>query len=279
MSAGGSRGPLADAEGRQVLHSPEQVALHLPVAGPTSRMLAYGIDFFLIVLVEIGIFVLLMTSAPLAEWVARKLVGVQGEIAAGQASDESGAVLVLLAAFVLIQFAVEWGYFLFFELAMGGRSPGKRALGLRVMRDGGQPIGLRESFVRNALRFVDMLPANYLVGFVAMLMSPEGKRLGDLAAGTVVARLDRVERPRPLPLPADSGSFRFEHAHLAHFGPVERALVRQTLRRLDELEPEAQEQALRTAVEALRERLGYRPVEPAERRGFLLALWNMSRER
>jgi uncharacterized RDD family membrane protein YckC len=262
-----------------VLHSPEQVALHLPIAGPTSRMLAYGIDFFLIMLVEFGILVLLMTSAPLAEWAVKELRGLQGELAAGQGADEGGTVLVLLAAFVLLQFAIEWGYFLFFELAMGGRSPGKRALGLRVMRDGGQPIGLRESFVRNALRFVDMLPANYVVGLVAMVMSPEGKRLGDVAAGTVVVRLDRVERPKALPAPADSASFRFEHAHLARFGPVERALVRQTLRRLDELEPEAAQQALRTAVEALRERLGYPPVEPAERRGFLLALWNVSRER
>ena len=280
MTAAGSRGgPPADAERRQILHSPEQVALHLPIAGPTSRMLAYSIDLAAIWIVELGVFALLLASAPLAEWAQEALRGLQGELAAGKPPEESGAVLMLLAAFLLVQFLIEWGYFLFFELAMGGRSPGKRALGLRVLRDGGRPIGLRESFVRNALRFVDMLPANYVVGLVTMVMSPEGKRLGDIAAGTVVVRLDRVARPKALPEAEDASRFRFDHAHLTRFGPVERALVRQTLRRMDELEPEAAEQALETAVEALRARLAYGPVAAAERKDFLLALWHVSRER
>lgn len=280
MSASGSRGGLpAEAEGQQILHSPEQVALHLPLAGPTSRILAYGIDLALIFVVEFGVILLLLASAPLADWFAEAVQGLQGELIEGETPEEGSAVLVLVAAFLLLQFVIEWGYFLFFELAMSGRSPGKRALGLRVMRDGGRPIGLRESFVRNALRLADMLPANYVVGLVAMVVSPEGKRLGDIAAGTVVVRLDRVARPKALPELADAGSFRFDHAHLARFGRVERTLVRQTLRRIDELEPAAAEQALQTAVDALRARLGYGAVEAAERHAFLRALWNVSRER
>jgi uncharacterized RDD family membrane protein YckC len=278
VSAAGSRG-APGLEGRQVLHSPEQVALHLPLAGPTSRMLAYAIDLAAIFTVELVVFFLLLASAPLAEWFQRMVGEVQGELAAGGTPGESSALLTLLAGFLLLQFVIEWGYFLFFELAMGGRSLGKRALGLRVLRDGGRPLGLRESLVRNALRVVDMLPANYLVGLVAMVVSPEGKRLGDIAAGTVVVRLDRVARPRELPEVEEASAFRFDHVHLARLGSTERALLRQTLRRLDEFEPEAAAQALELAVETLRARLGYGAVEPAERKAFLRALWRVSRER
>lgn len=278
MSAAGSRG-APELEGRQVLHSPEQVALHLPLAGPTSRMLAYAIDLAAIFTVELVVFFLLLASAPLAEWFQRMVGEVQGELAAGGTPGESSALLTLLAGFLLLQFVIEWGYFLFFELAMGGRSLGKRALGLRVLRDGGRPLGLRESLVRNALRVVDMLPANYLVGLVAMVVSPEGKRLGDIAAGTVVVRLDRVARPPELPEVEEASAFRFDHVHLARLGSTERALLRQTLRRLDEFEPEAAAQALELAVETLRARLGYGAVEPAERKAFLRALWRVSRER
>jgi uncharacterized RDD family membrane protein YckC len=278
VSAAGSRG-APELEGRQVLHSPEQVALHLPLAGPTSRMLAYAIDLAAIFTVELVVFFLLLASAPLAEWFQRMVGEVQGELAAGGTPGESSALLTLLAGFLLLQFVIEWGYFLFFELAMGGRSLGKRALGLRVLRDGGRPLGLRESLVRNALRVVDMLPANYLVGLVAMVVSPEGKRLGDIAAGTVVVRLDRVARPPELPEVEEASAFRFDHVHLARLGSTERALLRQTLRRLDEFEPEAAAQALELAVETLRARLGYGAVEPAERKAFLRALWRVSRER
>jgi uncharacterized RDD family membrane protein YckC len=278
VSAAGSRG-APGLEGRQVLHSPEQVALHLPLAGPTSRMLAYAIDLAAIFTVELVVFFLLLASAPLAEWFQRMVGEVQGELAAGGTPGESSALLTLLAGFLLLQFVIEWGYFLFFELAMGGRSLGKRTLGLRVLRDGGRPLGLRESLVRNALRVVDMLPANYLVGLVAMVVSPEGKRLGDIAAGTVVVRLDRVARPRELPEVEEASAFRFDHVHLARLGSTERALLRQTLRRLDEFEPEAAAQALELAVETLRARLGYGAVEPAERKAFLRALWRVSRER
>jgi len=278
VSAAGSRG-APELEGRQVLHSPEQVALHLPLAGPTSRMLAYAIDLAAIFTVELVVFFLLLASAPLAEWFQRMVGEVQGELAAGGTPGESSALLTLLAGFLLLQFVIEWGYFLFFELAMGGRSLGKRALGLSVLRDGGRPLGLRGSMVRNALRVVDMLPANYLVGLVAMVVSPEGKRLGDIAAGTVVVRLDRVARPPELPEVEEASAFRFDHVHLARLGSTERALLRQTLRRLDEFEPEAAAQALELAVETLRARLGYGAVEPAERKAFLRALWRVSRER
>ncbi len=74
------------------------------------------------------------------------------------------------------------------ELALGGRSPGKRALGLAVVDEAGGQAGAAALVTRNLLRPLDILPATYAVGAVALLLSARGQRLGDLAAGTVVVR-------------------------------------------------------------------------------------------
>ena len=67
-------------------------------------------------------------------------------------------------------------------------------------------------------------------------------------------------------------SFRFDHAHVAALGTTERALIRQTLRRVETVPPERAALLLEMAVEALRQRIGYGPVAAAERRAFLSAL-------
>jgi uncharacterized RDD family membrane protein YckC len=263
---------------RQVVHSPEQVALHFPLAGPTSRILAYAIDLLVIYGIEAALLVGIFLSTPLAGWVAERLREAFPSSAA-QPAAEAEALLTLFAFFVLVQLGLEIGYFVLLEAVTGGRSLGKRVLGLRVVRDGGMPLGLRESLIRNLLRTADALPANYLVGLVAMVLSPEGKRVGDIAAGTVVIRLDRPAPARPLPVaaPGAAAAFRFDRGQIAALGAEGRALVRQTLRRLDELSPETAEAALQRAVEALRGRLAYGEVAPTERRAFLEALLEASR--
>lgn len=247
------------------------------MAGPTSRILAYAIDVFLIWCLEVALLVAVFLSTPLAGWAAEQLRAALGnEVSDPQA--ELSAFLAFAAFFVLVQLALEIAYFVLLETTTGGRSLGKRILGLRVMRDGGLPIGLRESLVRNLLRTADSLPANYLVGLVAMLLSREGKRLGDIAAGTVVVRLERPAAAQALAAdPGDAAAFRFDRAQIASLGREGRALVRQTLRRIDELPREAAESALERAVEALRVRLAYGAVAPAERRAFLRALLAASR--
>jgi hypothetical protein len=179
----------------------------------------------------------------------------------------------------VLQLAIEWGYFILFELTTGGRSPGKALLGLRVLRDGGEPVDLRASLMRNLLRVVDALPVNYVVGLVAMVLSPEGKRLGDLAAGTIVARLDRPARAqvRNDGDPVDAPRFRFDRAQIARLGRAERTLLRQTLRRVTELEPEAASAALARATEVLRRRIEHPVVPEAERLAFLRALERAAR--
>jgi uncharacterized RDD family membrane protein YckC len=269
-------------EAGQAVRSPEQVLLHLPIAGPTSRMLAYAIDYVLIFMALVGVLVSLILTTPLLHRIETSLTRVFGEMAKGhpQSPADNGAFLVMVAAFLLVQFILEWTYFVIAEMISGGRSLGKALVGLRVVRDGGLPISLRESLVRNLLRVVDVLPTNYAVGLVTMMVSADGKRLGDLAAGTIVIRLDR-SAPAPALLEADTdgGGFRFDHVQIARLGVNERALLRQTLRRLQTLPPEQAAAILEQAVEVLRARIGYEPVAAAEREQFLRALLHAVRGR
>jgi uncharacterized RDD family membrane protein YckC len=92
------------------------------------------------------------------------------------------------AAFAIGAFVVYFGYDVFFETVFDGRTPGKRSQGTRVVRSGGQSIGFVASAIRNVLRLIDVLPAFYGVGGVAILQSKNNQRVGDMAAGTLVIR-------------------------------------------------------------------------------------------
>lgn len=137
--------------------TPEGVALHLPVAGPVPRALAWALDA--------GIRAGILLAASIA-------LGLMG--AAGM-----GLLLALL-------FVLMWGYPMLFEVLFDGRSPGKRALGLQVVAADGAPVGWLASFTRNLLRTVDMLPFGYVAGFVSCLIDPGARRVGDIVAGTLV---------------------------------------------------------------------------------------------
>src|SRR5262249_14330778 len=92
-----------------------------------------------------------------------------------------------------------WGYFLIFEWLWNGQTPGKRAMGIRVVKDGGYPISFFDSVVRNLLRVVDCYfpPFFFAVGIISIFVHPRHKRIGDLAARTVVV----IERPLDFSLP------------------------------------------------------------------------------
>jgi uncharacterized RDD family membrane protein YckC len=74
------------------------------------------------------------------------------------------------------------------ETLSRGRSPGKKAAGLRVVRDDGGPVRFRHSFVRALFMVIDFWISTGAVGLVSALVSTRSKRLGDHFAGTVVIR-------------------------------------------------------------------------------------------
>jgi uncharacterized RDD family membrane protein YckC len=151
----------------QRIATPEGVELTLRLAGPVPRALAWLIDFIWRFALLIA---LTMMLVPL------------GRIGQG--------------VFLIVWFALEWLVPAACEVWFGGATPGKKALGLAVLRDDGAPVGWTPALVRNLLRFVDFLPLFYLGGLIAMLLNREFKRLGDLAAGTVVVHGSGKRRER-----------------------------------------------------------------------------------
>jgi uncharacterized RDD family membrane protein YckC len=259
----------------QVVRSAEQVALHLPIAGPGSRILAYAIDYLVIFAIQIGLFALLVLATPLMNhlldaiqpWLEAVREGGRG------AKMPADVVLLAFALLTLVGLVIDFVYFVVSEAISGGRSLGKRAIGLRVVGDDGFPLGGRASVVRNLLRAVDILPGSYVFGLFAMLASPRGQRLGDLAAGTLVVRLDRAVPALPVTEYDDTHSlFRFSRAHLAALGSTEKTLLRQTVRRLESLDAEQGAQVVQRTATVLRARLGLEATEPGDDECFLRAL-------
>ncbi|HZE65200.1 MAG TPA: RDD family protein, partial [Sporichthyaceae bacterium] len=204
-------GPVAN---RDVVTG-EAVALELRLAKVPSRALALLIDLALLAIPLIG-------------------VGILAGVVASNTDDALAAAIGLSTGVLVLL-----GYPVAFETFNGGRTPGKMALGLRVVRDDGGPIRFRHAFTRALIGvIVDFDPiALGAVGLISSLCSTRGKRVGDHLAGTVVIR-ERI--PVALAPPA------YAPPHLAGWTaglpvgriPDELALqARQVLSRLGQLDP------------------------------------------
>jgi uncharacterized RDD family membrane protein YckC len=160
------------------ISTPDHVSLEFELAGPGSRFSAYVIDFILNVLLIVVIFVVVFLTGGL--FALRSLV-------ASSQGTSSWGVSWILAFLVFIIFLINWGYYVFFEGLWQGSTPGKKRIGIRVVRQDGLPIGFREAALRNLVRAADMLPPPcYLLGGIVMYFDPLGRRLGDMLAGTYV---------------------------------------------------------------------------------------------
>jgi uncharacterized RDD family membrane protein YckC len=194
--------PFADALGDElVVATPELVTFGYQLAGPGSRFLAQLIDF------------------PLQ--VAILLLGIFAGVSAGALV---GNGTLALAGALILAFIIIWGYYPISEAAWSGKTVGKYAFGLRVVGDQGEPVQLSQALIRNLVRIVDFLPFFYGIGIIALFWNGHGKRLGDLAAGTVVVRERapiRLSQLRAAAGPEVSGALPSRAA------PGEAALVRQ----------------------------------------------------
>jgi uncharacterized membrane protein SpoIIM required for sporulation/uncharacterized RDD family membrane protein YckC len=163
------------------VETPEQVLVSYTLAGIGTRGAAALIDLVLMVLLN-GSLWYAIASLP------RSITGGVGLSSKGWP----------VAIFIIGQFLILWGYFVAFEAIWDGQTPGKRLLGLRVVRNGGGGVDIGASAARNLLRFVDFLPFGYFVGMVTIIANARNQRLGDLVAGTIVVRerLLRHQRAR-----------------------------------------------------------------------------------
>jgi uncharacterized RDD family membrane protein YckC len=102
-----------------------------------------------------------------------------------------------IAFYFILLFLLKWGYYALFETLMRGQSPGKRAMGIQVVRTNGEPLDFPSIAVRNLVRSVDDFPGVPLLGFLIAVTNQKAQRLGDLAASTIVVRVRRGELTPP----------------------------------------------------------------------------------
>lgn len=163
------------------VETPELVVLTYTVAGVGSRVAAAIIDYGICLL---GYAVVLVGMISL---------GARSGFGGG---TRSAAWVGALLYFLL--FAILWGYYVLFEGLADGQTPGKRLLRLRAVRDGGYSVTFGASAVRNLVRLLDMQPLfTYGVAIASVLLTKRCKRLGDLAAGTIVVREGLAARATP----------------------------------------------------------------------------------
>jgi uncharacterized RDD family membrane protein YckC len=241
------------AESNIVVETPEQVGIDFEIAGVGSSFMAAVLDLLVMLVLLLAAFILPIVLLPVGSRAA-------GQIGENLARGENAFTAVEPAAGVvigLLMFLVVWGYYLISELVTDGRSPGKRALGLRVVREDGLPIGAAESAIRNLVRLIDFLPMFYGVGLVTLVVSPRTQRLGDLAAGTLVVKDRAGQRIARMPEPvAVTPAPAVAVADL--LTRTERDLVDRFLARRLTLDDEARKRLARSIAAPLRARLGDR---------------------
>jgi uncharacterized RDD family membrane protein YckC len=216
------------------VRTPESIEFSYDLAGVGSRFLAVMIDLA----VQIAVVALAATIF------ARILP-------AHHAASRDALTIAVAIAFVFLVF---FGYFIVFEALWNGQTPGKKALGLRVVRDGGFPLDWGASLIRNLVRVVEAAAGFYAISAIVALLSPENRRVGDFAAGTLVVRISRIDEAESLLEQLRAPVY----ASTAFVSGEERALIRRFLERREGIVYERRA----TIAHQLAERV--RPRVPAE---------------
>ena len=213
--------------------TPEHVPIRLEPAGAGSRFLATLIDAVLVLAISSMVGRLLATVLPRG---------------------------IAVALTITINFVLTWGWHVYFETRRQGRTPGKRALKLRVIDARGLPVSLYQSLVRNITRALDFAPAFYGIGAIAVMLTPARRRIGDVVADTLVVR-----DTQPL---AYKGQLASDRRHnslrtprvlrlIRHkIGLEEREFLLTLCIRADRMSPEARYDLMEEVAGVYREKLG-----------------------
>lgn len=224
------------------VETPEQIAVQYDLAGIGSRFLAALIDHVLLAI----ILSLLCSGVTLAADL--------GSLDLDPLSV-AGIFSIVIYLFLCV-------YYIFFETTWNGQTPGKRVIGIRVVRTGGRPIGFLGSAIRNFIRLADFLPVLYGAGALVMFVDRRSRRLGDLAAGALTVREGKAvtlamlgAQPvaaRPV-APAEALTI----PNLQAIRAEDYRLVEAYLRRRPQLGSAPKAQIARLLMDGLQERLGY----------------------
>jgi uncharacterized RDD family membrane protein YckC len=245
---------MTDPSRSRSIVTQEAVAIAPDIAGLGSRMIATVIDTAIQAAAGIGLTIAFVVSG----------------------SSDSTPYLVI---YLVLMFLIVWGYFPLFEGLWNGRTPGKRAQRLRVIQDNGQPLTLGPLLVRNLVRLVDFLPANYAVGALTILLTRKSQRLGDLAAGTIVVREHASPAPTALSLEGEDMSAGAGAVDTARLTERQYGLVRSFLERRESLTPEARSALASQLARAIRPSVGGGDGWPGSDEDFLVAVFRSYRGR
>jgi uncharacterized RDD family membrane protein YckC len=203
------------------IETPEQTDLEFAVAGIGGRFLALAVDTLIQICVGI-------------------VVGIAAAyVLGGIGSTLPAASLWAAAILIIFYFLLYFGYFAFFEIIWNGQTPGKRATGIRVIKDTGRPLTPAEAIGRNLMRIVDFLPSLYAVGVVTTLLNKQNKRLGDLLVGSLVVRESSFSELKPVWQPAQpTANLTAAPLGAAQLTPEDAALIESFLHRRLDLPPD-----------------------------------------
>ncbi|MFE3767715.1 RDD family protein [Streptomyces sp. NPDC059104] len=192
----------------------DAVVLGLRSARLPSRALAVLLDLF----VYVGCYLLVTLAL----------------VFATASLDDAAQAAVSVASLLLVLVGVPIAV----ETLSHGRSLGKLACGLRVVREDGGPIRFRHALVRGAMGVVELLMTFGTIACIASLVSERGRRLGDVFAGTLVIR-ERVPGARVMPVPPPPPwlAGRFGGLDLSAVPEGLWLAIRQYLTRMNQLDP------------------------------------------
>ncbi|PYO87821.1 MAG: hypothetical protein DMD66_09370, partial [Gemmatimonadetes bacterium] len=238
------------------IETPEHVDVRFELAGVGSRVAAGLLDLLVL-------------------WLGLMLLWVGGGAIVSDIVPPHGAASGwLTAGLILLTFCLVWGYFTLFEALNAGRTPGKQALGIRVVMDTGRSLTPQAAVVRNLVRFIDCyFPAlPFAPAILAIALHPSNKRLGDMAAGTIVVR----DRPTDWTLGATVGApGRDSTVQAVETGPPELSeqefrLLDGFLGRLNELTPDVQARITADLVRRFEPRI---PRRVPDLQGYLVSVF------
>ena len=220
------------------IDTPEQIELNYDIAGIGSRFCTALIDSILIGIITVS------------SWFVTRAIYL------GLLTETFGYWLAAIVG--IITFAIHWGYYIVFDLINNGQSPGKRMLNLRVIKEGGYPINFADSAIRNLVRIVDFLPMFYGIGIISMMFDKKWRRLGDLAAGTLVVKERTDLTPNQLIASvAKKNVLTYGHwIRLDEATDVELSTIREYLSRRGILSAERQRQLARTIGTPIAQKMG-----------------------
>jgi uncharacterized RDD family membrane protein YckC len=161
--------------------TPERVSLRYDIAGIGSRGAAALIDTTIQAVAGLAVVIVIIFITTLG-------------FRFGGVWESPWFAVFTLILYALGGFFLLWGYYIVFEIVWSGQTPGKRALGLRVIRENGYPLRPGDAVVRNLIRILDAPPLGAVVGSLVMLCNDRAKRIGDFAAGTIVVREGKRQR-------------------------------------------------------------------------------------